>query len=258
MSFLIGISGKGGVGKTTISALVVRQLIAHGCKPVMALDADPNSCLDSALGVPAGKSIGSVREETRQLANKGGLTGMAKQELLQLKISESLVEGDDFDLIAMGRPEGPGCYCFANNVLRETIHQISASYPYIVLDNEAGLENISRRIARRLNLLVMVSDSSAPGLKTLERLHSLAAEMEIAYDRLAIVVNRLKPGGSSEVASDTARRIKADMLLGLPEDEEIFAFMEQGKSLMNLSAMNPVKKGIDHLLEKIGLNQKTN
>jgi CO dehydrogenase maturation factor len=256
MSFLIGISGKGGVGKTTISALIVRQLVARGCAPVLALDADPNSCLDAALGMQVIKSIGSVREETRQIAGKGGLAGIAKQELLELKISQSLVEGENFDLIAMGRPEGPGCYCFANNVLKETIAGMSASYPYVVLDNEAGLENVSRRIVQRLNLLVMVSDPSKKGLETLERLHALATEMEIKYDRLAVIVNRLVNGTYSDIAQETSKKIGADILIGLPENGEISSFMENGRSLSEISATNPVKKGIDHLLEKTGLNQK--
>ena len=117
MSYTIAITGKGGVGKTTVAALVVRRLIASGRRPVLAVDADPNTCLDAALGVKAEHTVGGVREEARVIAGEGNTTGVAKQELLRMKIAQSLVESSDFDLIAMGRPEGPGCYCFANNAL---------------------------------------------------------------------------------------------------------------------------------------------
>src|SRR5512137_3064466 len=118
MSFTIAITGKGGVGKTTVAGLVVTRLIAAGRKPVLAVDADPNTCLDTVLGVRPRQTIGGVREEARQIAGKGLSAGISKQDLLEIKIAESLVEANDFDFLAMGRPEGPGCYCFANNVLR--------------------------------------------------------------------------------------------------------------------------------------------
>src|SRR5512136_3115209 len=120
MSYTIAVTGKGGVGKTTIAALAVLRLIASGRRPVLAVDADPNTCLDIALGVRVEHTVGGVREEARIIASEGNTTGVAKQELLRLKVSRSLVETTDFDLIAMGRPEGPGCYCFANNALRTT------------------------------------------------------------------------------------------------------------------------------------------
>jgi len=112
MSKLIAISGKGGVGKTTIAGLLVTRLIARGCKPVLAIDADPNTCLDAALNVKVDKTIGGIREEAREIAGKGMASGISKQELLELKIAECMVEENGFDLIAMGRPEGPGCYCY--------------------------------------------------------------------------------------------------------------------------------------------------
>jgi CO dehydrogenase maturation factor len=156
MGFLIAVSGKGGTGKTTVAALIIDQLIKADFKPVLAVDADPNTCLDLSLGVKAVKTIGRVREEAKESAGKGMAPGISKQELIELKIAESLVEADDFDLIAMGRPEGAGCYCYANSVLKTVIKQISDHYPYIVLDNEAGLENLSRRIVREVDILIML------------------------------------------------------------------------------------------------------
>ena len=158
------------------------RLVARGCAPVLAVDADPNTCLDAALGLEVKKTIGAVREEARQIAGQGLAGGMSKRELLEFRIAESLVEAEGFDLIAMGRSEGPGCYCYANNVLKQAIAQIAESYPYVVLDNEAGLENLSRRIVRAADLLVMVADPSKRGLDTVGRLYDLALEMDVRYE----------------------------------------------------------------------------
>ncbi len=161
------------------------------------MDADPNSCLDSALGVKALNTVGRLREDARDLSAAN--PAISKRELLEMKISESLVEGDDFDLIAMGRPEGPGCYCYANNVLREVLGEISDSYPYVVLDNEAGLENLSRRIVRRVDLLLVAGDTSRNGLETIQRVHVLSREMGIEYDKLGVIVNRAGDGSDKQL-----------------------------------------------------------
>ena len=221
MSYTIAITGKGGVGKTTVAALVLRRLIASGRRPVLAVDADPNTCLDIALGVKAEHTVGGVREEARVLAGEGNTTGVAKQELLRLKIAQSLVESSDFDLIAMGRPEGPGCYCFANNALRATLAEIADDYPYVVIDNEAGLENLSRRIVRKVDLMIMVADPSRQGLETVRRLFGLAQEMGIKLKKLALVINRLRGDSLPENISRLQAEIGAALVVGLPEDDQL-------------------------------------
>lgn len=253
MSYLIAITGKGGVGKTTIAAIFVKRLIVHNCHPVLAIDADPNTCLDEALGVSVKKSVGTVREEARQIAGGGISGGITKQQLLELKIAESLVEAEKFDLIAMGRPEGPGCYCYANNVLKEVLSELSSHYPYVVLDNEAGLENLSRRIIRKVDLLVMVSDPSQKGLQTVHRLYNLAREMEIKYGKLAIIVNRMRncklPAGISELKTATA----SDYVIDICDDPELTGFAEKGRSIISLPEGNIVSKQIDSFITEIGL-----
>lgn len=251
MSYLIAVTGKGGVGKTTVSSLIVKQLVAMGKTPVLAIDADPNSCLDAALGVKAEKTVGTVREEAKQEASKGLSAGISKQELLQMKISESLVESAGFDLIAMGRPEGAGCYCYANNVLKSVIGKLSGQYPYVVLDNEAGLENLSRRIVQKVDMLVLVSDQSNSGLETLKRLYALADEMEIKYDKLLIVVNRMRQDELPAKAGEVKEFTHADEIIGLRDDLELANLADTGQSFGKLSDDNVVIKKINDLVKDI-------
>ena len=163
------------------------------------------------------------------------------------------MEAEGFDLIAMGRPEGPGCYCYANNVLREVIAQIAENYPYLVLDNEAGLENLSRRILRRVDLLIMVADPSRRGLDTVGRLYDLASEMAVRHERLAIVVNRLRGRDLPEAASALKERIGADCVVALPEDETLAELGERGEALARLPEDNPVVERLDRFLREVGL-----
>lgn len=232
------------MGKTTLSALLVLRLAARGQKPVLAVDADPNSCLDLALGLPAPGSVGALREEAREAK------GMSKHEFLEYRLAECLAEGDDFDLLAMGRPEGPGCYCFANSVLRDLTSRISGRYPHVVLDNEAGLENLSRRLAPSVDLLILASDPSARGLATAARIRGLAAELGILAARTALAVNRL-----AAPLSDTARAMAddlgADFLLELPEDAELAALDREGAPLTALAGDNPLVRAVDQFLDRI-------
>ncbi len=250
--FTIAVTGKGGVGKTTIAALCVLRLIARGRRPVLAVDADPNRCLDAALGVTATRTLGGIREEARELSAQGLSVGVSKQELLELKIAETLVEAEDFDLIAMGRPEGPGCYCYANNVLKQVLLQVAESYPYVVIDNEAGLENLSRRIVQEPDLLVMVTDPSERGFETVARLHDLAQEMKVRYRRLAIVVNRLRADVLPERAAALGQRTGASQLVGIPEDPSLSELSEQGQGLARLDGTRPIVGRIDRLLAEAG------
>jgi CO dehydrogenase maturation factor len=249
MSRLIAVAGKGGVGKTTVAALLVMRLLQRGRSPVLAVDADPNTCLDSSLGINVVKTVGGVREDARKFTQDQKVRGMDKKRFLELRIAESLVESEDFDLIAMGRSEGPGCYCYANNILKAVLNTMVSKYPYVILDNEAGMENLSRRIVNKVSLLVIVTDPTTRGFETVRRLHKLSGEMEIAYDKLAIVVNRLRRKELSTGADALGRATGADIIVGLPEDEDIFAISEQSGNLRHLSPDNPVLTGLDRVIE---------
>jgi CO dehydrogenase maturation factor len=153
----------------------------------------------------------------------------------------------------MGRPEGPGCYCYANNVLKQALGEISGQYPYIVLDNEAGLENLSRRIVTRVDVLVIVADPSARGLETVERLWTLAKEMDVGYGRLAIVVNRLRNGELPAAAAELKKKTGADFVLGLADDDEVARFAQEGRTMFELSANNQVAAKLDDFLMQLNL-----
>jgi len=254
MSKLIAITGKGGVGKTTMSALLIKNLLAAGKSPVLAIDADPNSCLDAALGVCVTDTVGRAREDVRNAAGVGAAgVNISKRELLRLKLESALVEAKGFDLIAMGRPEGEGCYCYANNVLKEVIAEISSSYPYVVLDNEAGLENLSRRIVQKVDLLVLTSDASNAGLQTLLRLYELAGEMKMAYGKLALVINRLRTNGAGGDKfhgriAEIQEKTRAGLVIELPDDEEIASFAEISGNFLDISDSNPVYRKVKELI----------
>lgn len=249
-SHTIAITGKGGTGKTTIAAALVSCLIREGHKPVLAVDADPNSCLDQALGVTVQKTIGRIREESRD-AGADQAAGMSKRELVEMRTAESLVEADDFDLIAMGRPEGPGCYCYANNLFKDVILTLSKSYPYIVIDNEAGLENLSRRLYRKIDLLIITGDPSKRGIETIRRLYNLSREMGIEYDRLAVVINLVRGASAMEDPAGTAADIGADYFVTLPFDEELARAAETGLPMGEVDGSNPVLAEITRFIRRV-------
>jgi len=248
MSYLIAVTGKGGVGKTTLSALMIRRLTELGKTPVLAVDADPNSCLDAAMGVVVTGTVGRAREEVRDEAASFASDGISKQEALEMKIAESLVESKGFDLIAMGRPEGSGCYCYANNVLKSIISQIAKEYPYVLLDNEAGLENLSRRIVKDVDLLILVSDASNTGLDTLVRLYDLAVEMEIGFNKLFIVINKLRGEKPPKKIIDIQTHTKAEKIFYMNNNEELAILTEDGKPLTELPENNDIIKVVDDII----------
>jgi CO dehydrogenase maturation factor len=253
MSWTLAITGKGGVGKTTLAALAVRWLKERRRGPILAVDADPNTCLDALLGVKAACSVGGVREEAKQIvqAMNGSAGGMGKQELLDMKIQEALVEAQGFDLIAMGRPEGPGCYCYANNVLRGVLSRLANQYPSVVIDNEAGLENLSRRTVQQSDWLVFVTDPSARGLTTARRLYDLALDLEVNTKSMGVVINRLRDGESLERARELFAGTPVQVLGGLPDDAEIAARDSAGEPVFGLPATNPVLEAAAAIFERI-------
>ena len=220
MGFVAAVAGKGGVGKTTISALLLRAFLRAGAGPVLMIDADPNSNLNEAVGVPPQKTLGDLMERT--MARKDDLPGgMSKTEFIQYGIEECLHEGNGFDLLAMGRPEGPGCYCAANNTLRRHLEILSGNYPVVVIDNEAGMEHLSRRTTAKIDLLLLVSEPSPVGIMTAARIRDLAREMEITVARTGLVINRVSGPSIAARLVEEARRHGLEVLGTVPMDDAV-------------------------------------
>jgi CO dehydrogenase maturation factor len=189
VGMIIAVAGKGGTGKTTAAALIIRSLLSRGKTPLLAIDADPNANLADSLGIKIEDSIGSVLSDF--LRDRAQLPpGMTKQAYLEMKLHQILKEGKDMDMLAMGIPEGPGCYCAANAMLRDYFESLSKNYPYIVVDNEAGMEHFSRKTAARIDALIFCSNYSLKGLKTVKILSDMVDELKIAVRAKYLVVNR--------------------------------------------------------------------
>ena len=187
MSYIIAIAGKGGVGKTTISAMIIQHLLKMD-KPVLAVDADPNSNLNVALGLKYEETIADIREEVKKQTPEG----FSKSEFFGLKLEEVLVEGSGFDLLVMGRPEGPGCYCAVNNILREYLVKISKNYKFVVIDNEAGMEHLSRRTACDIDLLLLISDPTMVGVNSAINVFNTAKSAGVKIKDTALIINKSK------------------------------------------------------------------
>ncbi|MBI2863637.1 MAG: AAA family ATPase [Chloroflexi bacterium] len=251
MTKTIAIAGKGGTGKTTISALIINRLSETGS--VLAIDADPAANLNMALGVPLQETVGDVREE--MLASvKGGqfAAGMAKQDYLDLRINEALVETNEFDLLAMGRPEGPSCYCAANNMLRLCIDRLGNSYDYVVIDNEAGMEHISRQTTRDVDLLLLVSDPSVRGVTTAGRTKELVNELRTRVGKMVLVVNRTGGSLSPEVEG-VIESYGMELAATIPADPGVGNLDAGGQPLTGLPADAPVRQAVEKLLTQVGL-----
>ena len=239
MAYRIAICGKGGVGKTTFAALAVRYLARELGKTVLAVDADPNATLGAMLGVPVDASVADIREET--LEKKDAIpSGMSKDQFVEFKIQQCIVEERGFDLLTMGRPEGPGCYCFVNSLLRRYLERAAGDYPFVVIDNEAGMEHLSRRTDGALDLLLVVTEPTVVGADTAERIAALARKLRITVKRKALVVNRVPPEGVAEAARQRLDAAGLDIVGEVPVDEAVAQAAAAGQSLLELSEGSPM------------------
>ncbi|MCX6698191.1 MAG: AAA family ATPase [Methanoregula sp.] len=240
--FTIAISGKGGTGKTTISSLLIRSFIESGEIPVLAVDADPNANLHEALGIQVHETLGSMREEafTRHIP-----PGMNRHDYVRFRFRQALVESEGFDLVAMGRPEGTGCYCFANDLLSECMVQLERDYRFVVIDTEAGMEHISRGTIGTPDILLIVSDPGARGLRTVARIREIATQLGLEPARIHVVFNRYKTGTAPvDTGSETPFAI-------IPDDAEVEQADLAATPVSQIPGDSPARVAVRELARKI-------
>lgn len=250
MSYLIALAGKGGTGKTSIAGLTIRYLKEKRRGPVLAVDADSNACLNEALGVEVHTTVGALRESSLETIRSGSDRpgGMSMEELFEYQIHQALIEAEGFDLLVMGRPEGPGCYCAANNIIRKYTDILSEKYPYVVIDNEAGMEHLSRRTTHRVNLLIMVSDPTVKGVKTAKRIDELIDELKLDIERRVLIINRVM-GEEGERLRDLAEQLGLHVAGLIPHDGTIFEYDLKGKPIFELPQESPALQSIYSILD---------
>lgn len=270
MTITVALAGKGGTGKTTITALIIRYLLEEHSGSILAIDADPASNLDMVLGMEADQTVGGIREDMLGLVQSSGALagsmpgGMSKQEYLDYQVQMALTEGERVDLLVMGRPEGPGCYCAANQMLRVIVDRLGKQYDYVVIDNEAGMEHLSRRTTRDVDVLLLVTDPTQRGLITAQRMRDMVPGLDIGVGHVYLLVNRLRNGsggaeglGSTEMEelpvplAEAITRAELELIGTVPEDPAMAEFEFTGRPLVELPAETAVYRAVHKVARKI-------
>jgi CO dehydrogenase maturation factor len=229
MTMTIAMAGKGGTGKTTIAGLLIAFLLKRDIKPILAVDADANANLNEVLGVEVKATLGDAREGLKD----GVPTGMTRDIYMEYKIEEALVESQGYDLVVMGRPEGPGCYCHANTLLSGSMDRLCGNYRVVVMDNEAGMEHISRLLARRADILLVVSDPTQRGILAAKRIRDLAVELKLDINKDYLIINRVN-GRLPPAIRDAAGAAGLNLAGYVPEDALISRYDTEGRPTVEL------------------------
>ena len=254
MGFTFAIAGKGGVGKTTVCGLIIESLRRRTDKAVLAIDADPNATMAEALGLEVETTLGQLQATT--LANIRDLPpGVPLGRHIEYELHQAMVEGDGVDLIVMGRGEGPGCYCAVNSILRRSLETLSSGYPYTVLDNEAGLEHLSRRVSQGVDALIVVSDANPVALRAAGRINGLVDELKLGLTQRGLVLNNLRAELGSK-AQSVLEETGLPVLAQLPHDDAIEALNLDDRPLSELPDDHPVLRIIDQLVTELLASQK--
>lgn len=261
MTTTIALAGKGGVGKTTVAGMIIKYLAQNQTGSILAIDADPSANLNMVLGLDLEWTVGDIREDmlhrVKSSLVQGGAAmgnlpgGVNKRDYLDYHIRSSLAEGSRFDLIAMGRGEGQGCYCAVNHNLRDVIDGMSKNYPYVVIDNEAGMEHLSRRTTRDVQHLLVVSDATQRGLVAAQRIVDIQNELEINIENTYIIINRVPKGELHPELKNFADDIGVLLLGIIPADDTLVTFEFSGKPLVDLGDESIVYNAVANLLKKI-------
>jgi len=255
LSTTIAVAGKGGTGKTTTSGLIVSTLKRMNKTPVLAIDADPNANLDQVLGVKVEHTIGEMREDVLKRIDQLP-AGVPKESYLELKVQESIVEAEGFDLLVMGRPEGQGCYCYANSILRKYVDILTKSYRFVIIDSEAGMEHLSRRTTQNVDHLLLISDAAIRSIQTAGRIKDLAQEMELNIGKMWLVITRVPSSGLSEILKRESEKQRLDLLVTVPEDPLIEEFDLNQRPILQLPEKSPALRAVDVMIKKLVENRK--
>jgi len=251
MTRIIALAGKGGTGKTTIAALLIRSLLPRARGPLLAIDADPSSNLHLALGLPMPTTVGEIREQMSERAVDSQLgIAISRQDYLKHEIHLALEEDERFDLLAMGRPEGPGCYCAFNHMLREIIDNFNQNYDFVVIDNEAGMEHISRRTTRDVNLLLLITDPTIRGVRAASEMAKLTKEIDVNVHRVMLVVNRLQ-GELPQPLQEAIDDLNLEVAAMIPADENVNQLDALGQPLVQLNCESPAFQAVETLTDRI-------
>jgi CO dehydrogenase maturation factor len=251
MALQIAVAGKGGTGKTTFASLAVKQLIVSGLKPVLAVDADANANLNEALGIEVTETIADILAGLKN-GTEPMPAGMTKEQYVEYKICRSLAEGEDVDLLSMGGPEGPGCYCYANNILRKFMENLSGNYVAVVADNEAGLEHLSRRTTQDVDFLFVISDASTRGVRSAKRVKQLVDAIKLKIKKIFLVVTKVQEG-SLEALRSEIEDTGMELIGIIPLDPIIVEYDLYGRPLVDLPDDAPAVIAVQQILSKAGI-----
>ena len=256
MGHVIAVSGKGGVGKTTLCGLLIQYLCENGKHPVLAVDADANANLNEVLGVEPEITLGELREEIERAGVDPRYqipTGITKQAYLEMRLSDAIAEEDDYDLMVMGRTQGQGCYCFVNGLVQTQVQKLQSHYPYIVVDNEAGMEHISRGVLPSMQTAILVSDCSRRGVQAVGRIAELIKECDMHPDRVGLIINRAPGGKLNDGIKEEIEKQGLHLLGVVPQDETVYEYDCEGKPTAGLPEDNPVKMALREIVDKLVL-----
>ncbi len=257
MAYTIALAGKGGVGKTTICGMLIEYLCQKKTGPVLAVDADANSNLNEVLGVEVEDTLGGIREEIAQaeLAPVSPIPpGMSKADYADMRFCDALTEADDYDLLVMGRTQGKGCYCFVNGLLTSQVSKYAKNYKYIVVDNEAGLEHLSRGILPKVDTLLLVSDASRRGVQAAGRLSEMIEELDLGIDHVGLIINRAPNGEISEGVRAEIAKYPVMSLIGIvPHDDTVYNYDAEGIPSVTVPQDSPVKQAVHRIFDGLSL-----
>ena len=256
MAKIIAVAGKGGVGKTTLTGLMIQYLCKNGKTPILAVDADANSNLNEVLGVEAPPTLGEIREEIERAGmaqNSPIPAGMAKGDYLQMRLEDAITEEKDFDLMVMGRTQGQGCYCFVNGLVQTQIQRLQANYPYLVVDNEAGMEHISRGLLPTMDVAILVSDCSRRGVQAVARIAEMIDEMGLNPGQMGLIINRAPDGKLDDGVRAEIEKHGLKLFGVLPHDEAVYRCDCDGNPSAKLPDSDPMKVALRGIMQSIGL-----